>query len=164
MNIERGEYYLLLMFSISGMMLMAYAYDLIIVFLALELLSIPLYILAGFARPRVEFGRSLAEVLPAGLICLGFRAVRHRPGLWGHRPAPTCPASSQADDGSAKRNPALFLVGAALFLVGFWLQGGGGALPHVGAGCLPGRALAGDRFYVGGASRRPGLPRCCACS
>lgn len=54
MDIERGEYYVLLLFSISGMMLMAVANDLIVVFLALELLSIPLYVLAGFARPRVK--------------------------------------------------------------------------------------------------------------
>jgi NADH-quinone oxidoreductase subunit N len=54
MGIERGEYYTLLLFSITGMMLMAQANDLIVVFLALELLSIPLYVLAGFARPRAE--------------------------------------------------------------------------------------------------------------
>ena len=50
---QRGEYYTLLLFSITGMMLMASAHDLIVVFLALELLSIPLYILAGFFRPRL---------------------------------------------------------------------------------------------------------------
>ena len=50
MGIERGEYYTLLLFSVTGMMLMAQAADLIIVFLALELLSIPLYVLAAFSR------------------------------------------------------------------------------------------------------------------
>ena len=54
MGLERGEYYTLLLFSVTGMMLMAQAADLIVVFLALELLSIPLYVLAAFARPRVE--------------------------------------------------------------------------------------------------------------
>src|SRR4030066_2384108 len=53
MEIERGEYYILLLFSICGMILMWQANDVIGVFLALELLSIPLYILSGFARPRV---------------------------------------------------------------------------------------------------------------
>ena len=52
MNLARGEYYALMLFSISGMMLMASAADLIVVFLALELLSIPLYVLAAFARPE----------------------------------------------------------------------------------------------------------------
>ena len=54
MNLARGEYYALLLFSISGMMLMASAGDLILVFLALELLSIPLYVLAAFARPEAR--------------------------------------------------------------------------------------------------------------
>ena len=36
MGLERGEYYILLLFSVTGMMLMAQAADLIVVFLALE--------------------------------------------------------------------------------------------------------------------------------
>lgn len=47
-NMARGEYYFLMLFSIVGMMLMGMANDLILIFLALELLSIPLYILSGF--------------------------------------------------------------------------------------------------------------------
>jgi NADH-quinone oxidoreductase subunit N len=54
MDLQRGEFYILLLFSITGMMLMASAADLIIVFLALELLSIPLYVMAGFAVPKPE--------------------------------------------------------------------------------------------------------------
>jgi len=53
-KLERGEYYTLLLFSIFGMMLMVSASNLIMVFLALELLSIPLYVLAGIAVPQVE--------------------------------------------------------------------------------------------------------------
>ncbi|HWQ46482.1 MAG TPA: NADH-quinone oxidoreductase subunit N [Longilinea sp.] len=54
MQIERGEYYPLLLFSLSGMMLMSQALDMIVIFLALELLSLPLYVLSGFARPRLD--------------------------------------------------------------------------------------------------------------
>lgn len=54
MGLERGEYYVLMLFSISGMVLLTQAADLIIVFLALELLSIPLYVMAGIAAPRPE--------------------------------------------------------------------------------------------------------------
>jgi NADH-quinone oxidoreductase subunit N len=49
-EIERGEYYILLVASLLGMVLMAGANDLLLVFLGLELLSLPLYILAGFLR------------------------------------------------------------------------------------------------------------------
>jgi len=45
---KRGEYYLLMLASTLGMNLMASAADLIMLYLAIETTSIPLYILAGF--------------------------------------------------------------------------------------------------------------------
>jgi NADH-quinone oxidoreductase subunit N len=71
-GIERGEYYTLLLFSITGMMLMAQAGDLIIVFLALELLSIPLYVLAGFARPRPDSEEAALKYFLLGAFSGGF--------------------------------------------------------------------------------------------
>ncbi len=47
-DIQRGEFYILALFSSAGAMFMVGANDLIILFVALELLSIPLYILAAF--------------------------------------------------------------------------------------------------------------------
>lgn len=44
----RGEFYVLVLASTLGMMLMAAAADLIMLFLAIETTTIPLYILAGF--------------------------------------------------------------------------------------------------------------------
>ena len=52
MNMERGEYYTLMLFTVAGMLLMSLAGDLILIFLAIELLSVPLYVLSGFARPE----------------------------------------------------------------------------------------------------------------
>ena len=52
MHMERGEYYALMMFTVAGMLLMSLAGDLILVFLAIELLSLPLYVMSGFARPE----------------------------------------------------------------------------------------------------------------
>ena len=45
-----GEYHLLLLTSLLGMCVLASARDLILLFLAFELMSIPLYVLAGFAK------------------------------------------------------------------------------------------------------------------
>lgn len=45
---QRGEFYLLLLISTMGMNLMAAASDIIMLYLAIETTSIPLYILAGF--------------------------------------------------------------------------------------------------------------------
>ncbi|HET7481958.1 MAG TPA: NADH-quinone oxidoreductase subunit N [Actinomycetota bacterium] len=49
-GIEEGEFYALLTFAVAGMMLMASAADLIVVFLALEMFSLALYVLVGFRR------------------------------------------------------------------------------------------------------------------
>ncbi len=49
-SINRGEYYALLLFAITGMSLMAASGDLILTFLGIEILSIATYILAGFKR------------------------------------------------------------------------------------------------------------------
>ncbi len=45
---KRGEFYILMLASTLGMMLMASAADLIMLYLAIETTSIPLYVLAGF--------------------------------------------------------------------------------------------------------------------
>ncbi len=47
---DRGEYYALLVVATLGMSLMASSADLIMLFLAIEMTSIPLYILAGFMK------------------------------------------------------------------------------------------------------------------
>lgn len=47
---HEGEYYILLLSSILGMMVMASARDLITIFLALELISIPAYMLAAWRK------------------------------------------------------------------------------------------------------------------
>src|SRR3982750_224597 len=49
-NIPAGEYYALTLFAISGMMLMAAATDLLVIFLALEVLSLAVYVLTGIRR------------------------------------------------------------------------------------------------------------------
>lgn len=51
-GIARGEYYALILISTMGAMLMASSADLLMIFLGLETLSIPLYILAAFMRKQ----------------------------------------------------------------------------------------------------------------
>ena len=56
---ERGEFYLLMIVSTLGMSLMAASADLIMLYLAIETTSIPLYVLAGFKtrdQKSVELG------------------------------------------------------------------------------------------------------------
>ncbi len=116
-GIERGEFYVLMMFSIAGMMLISEAYNLIVVFLALELLSIPLYILAGFARPRVESEESALKYFLLGTFSSAFI-------LYGIALIFGATATTQFDGiiaavASGNYEQILFIAGASLVLVGF---------------------------------------------
>ena len=53
--LEESEFYALLLFAVAGMMLMAAAADLMVMFIALETFSLALYVMVGFRR------RSLAS-------------------------------------------------------------------------------------------------------
>jgi NADH-quinone oxidoreductase subunit N len=53
-RLEVAEYVALMLFSATGMLVMTTANDLIVVFLALEILSIPLYVLAAYHRRRLS--------------------------------------------------------------------------------------------------------------
>ncbi len=73
-GIERGEFYVLLMFSVVGMMLMARVADLVMIFLALELFSLPLYVMTGFARPRADSEEAALKYFLLGAFASGFMA------------------------------------------------------------------------------------------
>jgi len=115
MGIERGEYYILMLFSISGMMLMAQAADLIVVFLALELLSLPLYVLSAFARPKTDSEESglkyfLLGAFSSGFVLYGIALVYGATGFT---------ALSEIVAAASAGTPSLLLtIGAALILVG----------------------------------------------
>ncbi len=116
MGLERGEYYTLLLFSVTGMMLMAQAADLIIVFLSLELLSIPLYVLAAFARPKVESEEAGLKYFLLGAFATGF--VVYGTALVFGATQSTNLIAIVASASSGTSNPLLLSIGAALILVG----------------------------------------------
>lgn len=117
-GVPRGEYYPLLMFTISGMMLMVYANDLIVVFLALELLSIPLYILSGFSRARDRSSEESAlKYFLLGTFASAF--VLYGVALIFGATARTDLPGITAAVTSAPVNMGLFVAGTALLLVGF---------------------------------------------
>lgn len=119
MGIERGEYYSLLLFSVTGMMLMAQAADLIVIFLALELLSLPLYVLAAFARPRLDSEESGLKYFLLGSFATGFvvYGITLIFGATGTTSLAGVVAAVSA--GSLGTGGLLLTIGAALILVGF---------------------------------------------
>jgi NADH-quinone oxidoreductase subunit N len=117
MGLERGEYYTLLLFSVTGMMLMAQAADLIVVFLALELLSIPLYVLAAFARPRAESEEAGLKYFLLGAFATGF--VVYGTALVFGATGSTNLITIVERAAPGAENLLLLSIGAAGILVGF---------------------------------------------
>ena len=116
MGIQRGEFYPLLMYSISGMILMAQAADLIVVFLALELLSIPLYILAGFARPDPSSEEAALKYFLLGAFAGGF--VVYGVALSFGATGTTSLSGIVNTISSGSADMTLLLVGSGLILIG----------------------------------------------
>jgi len=117
MGLERGEYYVLLLFSVTGMMLMAQAADLIVVFLALELLSIPLYVLSAFARPRPESEEAGLKYFLLGAFATGF--VVYGTALVFGATGSTNLVTIVERAAPEAESLLLLSIGAALILVGF---------------------------------------------
>jgi NADH-quinone oxidoreductase subunit N len=110
---DRSEFYILLLLSLSGMMLMGMSDDLILIFLGLELLSIPLYILSGLAWPRLDSEESAMKYFVLGafssaIFVYGIALVY---GATGTTSLPGIVDATAANNG-------LLLAGAAFILVG----------------------------------------------
>jgi NADH-quinone oxidoreductase subunit N len=68
----RGEYYPLLLFATAGMTLIAASADLIMVFLALEILSLSLYLLTGFSFRRLASAEASMKYFLLGAFSSAF--------------------------------------------------------------------------------------------
>ena len=71
-KVNYGEYYGLILFSTVGMMLMASAGDLIVLYLGLELMALSTYVLAGFIRHSVKSNEAALKYLLLGAFSSGF--------------------------------------------------------------------------------------------
>ncbi len=116
MGIERGEYYTLLLFSLSGTLLVGYAGDLIIIFLALELLSIPLYVLAAFAQPQPASEEAGLKYFLLGAFASGF--VLYGIALTFGATGATRLGEIGSALASGVESPGLLALGLGMILVG----------------------------------------------
>ena len=161
-GLPAGEYYALTLFAISGMMLMAAATDLLVIFLALEVLSLAVYVLTGLRRSSAAGAEAAFKYFLLGAFSSAFF-------LYGIAFAFTIAGSTRLDAlgtaiasgpnrdaGAARGRPARRRL---------LLQGLGGAVPHVDAGRL--RRGADDRHGVHVHRREGGgvraRSRACSC-
>lgn len=113
-GINHGEYYALLLLSTAGMFLLVGATDLMSLFLGLELMSIPLYVLAGFDRRNLRSNESAFKYFLVGsfasaILLYGIALVYGVSGSLGF---------DGIRAGFPPGNP-LGLVGLAMLVVGF---------------------------------------------
>jgi NADH-quinone oxidoreductase subunit N len=71
-RLPRGEYYALLLFATAGMMLMATATDLLVIFLALEVLSLAVYVLTGIRRDSPKATEAALKYFLLGALASAF--------------------------------------------------------------------------------------------
>ena len=118
-GIEMGEYYTVLLLTTAGMMLMAHGTNLIVLFVALEWLSIGLYILAGFAYPRIRSQEAAMKYLLYGAFAAGF-LIYGIALIYGMTGTTDLAAIGQAlQTNAALQTSPVLLLGAALLLIGF---------------------------------------------
>ena len=159
---ERPEYLALMLFSALGMLVMTTANNLIVVFVALEILSIPLYVLAAFDRRRLSsqeagikyfvLGAFSSAIFLYGIaLVYGATGTTSLTGIVDFLAQNTLVRAGHA----ARRVRRCCSSGLGFKVVG-------GAVPHVDARRLPGRAHAGHRVHGRRPPRPPGSPRCSA--
>jgi NADH-quinone oxidoreductase subunit N len=114
MDLRANEYYALVLFSTSGMMILSSAKEFMSLFLGFEIMSVSVYILSGFNRKSVRSSESGVKYLVLG----GFSSAIL---LYGIALIYGASGTIFLDQIAAKfdLNNPLYLAGAALILVGF---------------------------------------------
>ena len=116
-KIAAGEYYTLLLICLCGMLFMASANDLMTVFLGIELMSIPVYVLAGMLKsepksPEAALKYLLLGAFASAFLLFGIALVYGAAGT-------TClPGLLEKMTSAGLTSSPMFLAGAGLLLVG----------------------------------------------
>jgi NADH-quinone oxidoreductase subunit N len=117
-DIPAGEYYALVLFAIVGMMMMATATDLLVVFIALEILSLSVYVLTGIRRDNMQGTEAAFKYFLLGAFSSAFflYGVAFTYGITGSTRLPAIGAYLSTH--AMTENP-LILVAMGFLLVGF---------------------------------------------
>jgi NADH-quinone oxidoreductase subunit N len=116
-HLAGAEYYSLLLFSTVGMMLMAAAGDLVVIFLGLETMSIAVYVLAGMRRRDPRSNEAAIKYFLLGAFSTGF-LLYGIALIYGATGSIKLDVIRTALSGSMTSN-SLLRLGLAMLLVGF---------------------------------------------
>lgn len=136
---------ILVLFSTLGAMVMASSANLMTLFVGLELSSLAIYVLCAMERDRLGSAEAglkyfILGSLASGLLLYGVSLVYGYAGTMEYAPI-------AAEINSAGILPIGLVIGMVFVLVGLAFKLSAGAIPHVDAGCLSGRANTGDSLH-----------------
>src|SRR5689334_3864725 len=117
-RLPAGEYYAMMLFAIVGMMLMGQAMDLLVIFLALETMSIAVYILTGMRRDQQQSTEAAFKYFLLGAFASSFflYGIAFLYGVTGTTNIERLSTAIAAQ--SMSGNP-MILLGTGLLIVGF---------------------------------------------
>ena len=117
-EIPAGEYYTLVLFAIVGMIMMATATDLLVIFVALEILSLAVYVLTGIRRENANSIEAAFKYFLLGAFSSAFflYGIAFTYGVTGSTRLPAVGAFLSAQSMS---DSPMILIALGLLLVGF---------------------------------------------
>jgi NADH-quinone oxidoreductase subunit N len=123
-DFEKGSsnpvYYSLLAFTALGMVLLAYSQDLLMLFVAWELMSLPTYVLAGFGKTRQSNEASVKyAIIGAMSSAIILYAISLAYGLTGSTQISVVATKFAALLSTSSQSTALASVAVLLFVAGF---------------------------------------------
>ncbi len=117
-GIKEGEYYLLILFSTVGMMLMGSSTDLLSIFISLEIMSIPIYVLVGFSRNNLRAREASFKYFILGAVSTGI-FVYGAALVYGSAGSTNLAAIADALLAKPLYNDPIFMLGSAFLISGF---------------------------------------------
>lgn len=113
---ELDEFYTLLVSAVSGMMLMAHANNLLVLFVGIELMSISFYVMAGFLRTNIRSIEAGLKYFLLGAFASGF-LVYGMSMIYGATGSLQIDVIAKNIHSGAVNFPSLLAIGAVLMVV-----------------------------------------------
>jgi NADH-quinone oxidoreductase subunit N len=117
-DVRCGEFYALVLFGTAGMVLMASATDLIVLFLGLEVMSIAAYVLAGIWRSELRSSEGAVKYFLLGAFATGFLLFGIALLYGAFATTALGPITAQLGAATGEQK-LLALAGMGLLLIGF---------------------------------------------
>jgi len=116
-GLEQDEFHSLLLFSVSGMMLIAHAANMLTLFIGIEVMSVCFYVLAGYSRNSVRSVESSLKYFLLGAFATGF-LVYGMALIYGATGSMSYSQIFAATTTQPLHFPALMMIGIGLLIIG----------------------------------------------